>query len=138
MITDDSQVQRSTGKYYYNQYLNKKETANYHKLSPVFAQRIMTFAVPAESFTYQSYTDKTDIFNEIWKDYLNERYNVQNKKVTCYVRMTQSDFTQFDFNNFVLIGNQLYMVNKIFDYNPDELLTKVELITIQNIKAYCN
>ena len=52
--------------------------------------------------------------------------------------MTQSDFTQFDFNNFVLIGNQLYMVNKIFDYNPDELLTKVELITIQNIKAYVN
>ena len=136
VITDDSQVQRSTGKYYYNQYLNKKETANYHKLSPVFAQRIMTFAVPAESFTYQSYTGKTDIFNEIWKDYLNERYNVQNKKVTCYIKLSQSDFTQFDFNNFVLIGNQLYMVNKIFDYNPDELLTKVELITIQNIKAY--
>lgn len=136
IITDDSQIQRSTGKYYYNQYLNKKDTLNYHKLSPVSAQRIMTFAVPAESYTYQSYTGKTDIYTEIWSNYLNERYNMQNKKVTCYVRLSQSDFTQFEFNNFVQIENQLYMVNKIFDYDPEVELTKVELITISNINGY--
>ena len=136
VITDDSQVQRSIGKYYYNQYLNQKSTTKYHKISPVYAQRIMTFAVPAEQFSYISYKNKTDIYTEIWANYLNERYNVQNKKVTCYVKLNQSDFTSFDFNQFITIDNQLYIVNKIFDYNPEVELTKVELITINNIKAY--
>lgn len=138
VITDDSQVQRSIGKYYYNQYLNQKDTTKYHKISPVYAQRIMTFALPAEQFSYISYKGKTDLFTELWSNYINERYNVQNKKVTCYIRLTQSDFMQFDFNHFILIDNQLYIVNKIFDYNPEELLTKVELITINNIQAYIN
>lgn len=135
-ITDDSQTQRSTGKYYYNQYLNKKNTTKYHKLTAVNAQRILAFAVPAESYTYQSYDGKTDIYTEFWKNYLDERYNMRNKKVTCYVRLSQSDFLQFDFNNFVTIENQLYMVNKIFDYDPETYLTKVELITVSNLNGY--
>ena len=57
--------------------------------------------------------------------------------VTCYLNLKNSDWAYFDFNKFIKIDNQLYFVNKIFDYNPtSNEPTKCELITIQDIKGY--
>ena len=53
-----------------------------------------------------------------------------------FLRLTPYDIN-FKYNNFVKIENQLYMVNKIYDYNIDEnTSTKVDLITIQDLKGY--
>lgn len=77
------------------------------------------------------------IFESFWQTYLNERYNTQNKKVTTYVRLSPSDFINFDFGQFWKIGNQLYAVNKIYDYDiTSDKPTKVDLITIQDVNAY--
>ena len=57
--------------------------------------------------------------------------------VTCYLKLTPSDYANFDFNHFITIENQLYMVNKIYDYDiTNDESTKVDLITIQDIKGY--
>lgn len=77
------------------------------------------------------------VFESFWQTYLNERYNTQNKKVTTYVRLSPSDFINFDFSQFWKIGNQIYIVNKIYDYDiTSDKPTKVDLITIQDINAY--
>lgn len=96
------------------------------------------FAAPLENYT----TDATlynarYLYNSNWKSYIEERYNSNNKLVTCYLDLTPTDFINFEFNKFLLIENQLYMVNKIYDYdiNSNEP-TKVDLITIQNIDGY--
>lgn len=135
-ISDDTDLQRSTSTYAYSQYYNRLSCDTYDQLSIFDGDYMMTFNPPQDSYAYQNYSGKKGIYELFWQKYIDERYNVQNKIVTCYVRLTQVDYNNFQFNHFITIDNQLYMVNKIFDYDPNEYLTKVELITIQNINAY--
>ena len=141
-ITDDSYLQTLNKTYFYLQGAVEDKsikTTTYPVLDIVYDNYLNTFAIPQENYTYvkNSYDRKNGVYKNFWENYLNERYNKQNKIVTCYVRLTPQDFAQFEYNNFVKIGNQLYMVNKIYDYQIDEnALTKVDLITIQDIKGY--
>jgi hypothetical protein len=136
-ITDDSRNMRGSGKFVYNQYGDKINTTKYHQLSTFIGKYMMTYTVPSYTFCYQDYKGKVGLYETFWKNYLQERYDVQNKIVTCYLRLKNSDWSNFDFNKFVKIDNQLYFVNKIFDYNPaSNEPTKCELITIQDIKGY--
>lgn len=78
-----------------------------------------------------------DIYTLFWQRYIEERYDRNNKVVTCYVKLDSNDFQNFEFNKFVNIDNQLYFVNRIFDFNlTSNEPTKVELITIQDPEAY--
>lgn len=96
------------------------------------------FNTPTKNFTYDSthYNDVVDIYTNIWENYIKERYNPQNKIVTCYVSLTPTEWANFEFNNFVKIDNQLYFVNKIYDYDFTDKPVKVDLITISDIKGY--
>ena len=77
------------------------------------------------------------IFDNIWKDYINERYNIQNKKLVAYFNITPWEYLSFSFNKFVLVDNQLFMVNKIFDYDVNSSsTTKCELIQVTDISKY--
>jgi len=99
-----------------------------------------TFSTPLKTYTTvnplpgkQSY----DIYTLFWQRYIEERYDRNNKVVTCYVNITPEEYQNFEFNKFVNIDNQLYFVNRIFDFNlTSNEPTKVELITIQDPKAY--
>lgn len=137
IITDDSQNMIGTGKYVYNQYSNQIKTTKYHQLSTFIGKYMITYTVPSYTFCYQDYKGKVGLYETFWQNYLQERYDVQNKIVTCYLRLKNSDWNNFDFNKFVKIDNQLYFVNKIFDYNPSSNEpTKCELITIQDVNGY--
>ena len=98
------------------------------------------WTLPKKNYTAQAdYFSRLrgGIFESFWQTYLSERYNTQNKKVTTYVRLSPSDFINFDFSQFWKIGNQLYIVNKIYDYDiTSDKYTKVDLITVQDINAY--
>ena len=141
-ITDDSYLQTLNKTYFYLKGAVEDKsikTTTYPVLDIVYDNYLNTFAIPQENYTYvkNSYDRKNGVYKNFWQNYLNERYNKQNKIVTCYLRLTPQDFAQFEYNNFVKIGNQLYMVNKIYDYQIDEnAVTKVDLITIQDIKGY--
>lgn len=90
---------------------------------------------------YKPVTDKSTvyIYPLCWQRYLEERYNNSNKKLSTYINMTYTDFKNFNFNTFVRIGNTLYMVNKIFDFDINaNVPTKVELLTVSDIDAYQN
>jgi len=76
------------------------------------------------------------IYDICWSDYINERYNANNKKVTCYVKISPIEFEQFNFKTFVTIDNQLFVVNKIVDYDVNANTTKCELIQVSNPSGY--
>lgn len=94
-----------------------------------------TFGVPKEVYNgyLPSNIDNYSIYDR-WKNYLNEIFNVHNKKVTCYIRMTYPDFINFKFNQLFVIDNCVFLVNKIIDFNPNSTEpTKVELIQISDV-----
>ena len=138
-ISDDTNLQLSTQKYHYSQESNTISVSKYPLLDIVADSNITTFAIPNENYTclVDSYNNTNGVFHNFWEDYLNERYNKQNKIVSCYLYLTPYDIANFQYNNFVKIENQLYMVNKIYDYQiTDSNSTKVDLITVQNLKGY--
>ena len=142
-ITDDSDYMKFNKNYFYLQDAVptlKTSCTTYPNLDIINDTNLCLFAAPKKVFTYNgNYSYKNGIYNNLWENYIDERYNIQNKKVTCYINLKPEDYMNFDFDKFVKIGNQIYMVNKIYDYNvTSNNPTKVDLITVQNIGAYTN
>ena len=141
-VTDDTDFQTFNQTYFYTQdgqQGTKVNVSKYPVLDIVTDDNLCTFATPSENYTYKPkvYDNTNGIYYNFWEKYLNERYNKQNKIVTCYLRLTPTDIANFEYNHFVKIGSQLYMINKIYDYQIDEnQTTKVDLVTIQDIKGY--
>lgn len=143
-ITDDTTLQTINNIYFYTQDSEgdkNRMSVETYPLLDIKAEddNICVFTTPAENYTYkkENYNNTSGIYKNFWENYLNERYNKQNKIVTCYLRLTPYDIANFKYNNFVKIENQLYFVNKIYDYCIDEnVSTKVDLITIQDISGY--
>ena len=158
-ITDDSPNMRLTGKYTYLEaggWAGKVEATvdgvdihylEWLKFIPQFDNYIpktvdghtrlywCTFAVPAEVYngTVQGVSDQVSVYDR-WKRYLNEIFNINNKKVTCYVRMSYPEFISFRFNQLFVIDHNVFLVNKIVDFNPNSTApTKVELIQISDV-----
>lgn len=98
------------------------------------------FNTPKVDYTKDLIFDRANgrsIYDLFWGNYISDRYNVQNKKVIANFYLSISDYNNFKFNNLVLFENQLFLVNKIIDFNPtSNLTTKCELIQIQDINNY--
>lgn len=95
------------------------------------------FESPKEYYYNVSTSNVRYIYDLFWKSFIDERYNVQNKKLTAYFYLTPYDYSLIKFKDFVMIGNVLYHINKVFDYNFDSNSpTKVELCQVWNIEAY--
>lgn len=136
-LSDDTVLQTSSNKYFYAQSIGSLKSTTYPKLSISKDDYLCLFTKPKENYTFSDLSKAKGIYEIFWKDYLNERYNVQNKLVSCYLRLKPIDYINFSFNKFVTIQNQLYMVNKIYDYDiTSNGSTKVDLITIQDVKGY--
>lgn len=139
VLTDDTEFQRLSDTFFYNPTVDYKFVTLYPKLDVVYSNYMCTFGKPMENYTYQTtaYDNKTTIYDMVWKKYVEERYNKNNKVLTCYVHLTPYDYINFDFNHFVKIENQLYVVNKIYDYDAvTNQKVKVDLITVQDITGY--
>lgn len=98
------------------------------------------FNTPYEDFTSDKLflnSKGRTIYDLCWNKFINERYNAQNKKVTAFFNLTVSDYNSFNFNKFITFDNQLFMVNKIMDFNPTtNKSTKCELIQIADTNNY--
>ena len=142
VITDDSDLQIDNDIRCYGQTWNYTDVSTYPKLTTICEdngqKKLCIFNTPSTTYSSaQDFTDAKGIYDLFWKNYLDERYNIQNKIMTCYLRMSQTDFINFKFSNFVKIGNIIYFVNKIYDFNVESNgTTKVDLISVQNINGY--
>lgn len=138
-ISDDSEYQRNNNLYCFTSIqTDRTYITTFPLLDIVNGDNMCVFSSPMENYTYlNNYSGKNGIYKNLWEKYINERYNIQNKKITCYVNLSPSDYIQFDWNHFVKIGNQLCIVNKIYDYDvSSKQPTKVDLITVQDISGY--
>lgn len=150
IIVDDSPLQAAKNEYYYmdRTFALTNSCAVDPKVFPIFSSVHkkdnntyygMFFNTPNVDYTYNKQlqnTLNTNIYELFWKDYINEKYNVQNKKVTAYFHLNPSDFNSFKFNKLVTLQNQVFLVNKIIDYNLNMTdTTKCELIQISDINA---
>jgi hypothetical protein len=138
-ISDDTDFQQANNTYFYTQDVDEIiGVSTYPALDIVNGDNLCVFNIPKENYTYlNNYVGKQTIYSNFWENYLNERYNIQNKIITCYILLKPSEFNQFQWNQLVKIGNQLCIVNKIYDYNiTNNQPTKVDLITVQNIDGY--
>jgi len=139
VISDDTPMQQACNTYVYTQDGGSSTSiTSYPYLNIVKGRQMCVFNVPKENYTYyNNYAGKNSIYHNFWEKYIAERYNVANKKITCYVNMKPSDYSQFEWNKLVKIGNQLCVVNKIYDYDiQSNTTTKVDLITVQDINGY--
>lgn len=142
-ITDDTSLQLMTQTFFYTQGItdNFVKVPTYPKLDIKREgdPNLSIFGTPVKSFVYllDYFNDTKGIYYNFWQKYLDERYNPNNKIVTCYLDITPQDYMNFQFNKFIKIGNQLYIINKIYDYDiTDNSPTKVDLVTIQDISGY--
>lgn len=150
-ITDDSELQLSEDEYCYiykegsqSMYMPEFNIAtrvvdNSSGISKLYYYGIL-MNTPLTDYTRLKYPTRAlgnYIYDNFWSNYINERYNIQNKKVTMYLNITPIDYMEFKFNKFILINNQLFMINKIIDYDPTvKQTTKCELIQITDPEVY--
>lgn len=139
-ISDDTTIQETTREFTYSQNTNSVRVLQYPLLNVKTATNdLLLFNKPMESYIYDQtyFNNTTGIYQNIWQNYLDERYNSNNKIVTCWLYLKPTEYINFSFNKFIKIENQLYMINKIYDYDiTNNTPTKVDLITIQNIEGY--
>lgn len=78
-----------------------------------------------------------DVYTGRWSNIINEQYNEQNKLVTCYVKLSDADYRKLTCNRFVKIGNVLYTIYKVDDFQLGTGgLTKVTLLQVWEMKKY--
>ena len=160
-ITDDSDLMIAEGKsYYYDYRALDNDLIDYHLyekryglplFSPIWTNTASGFSDYNKSYSCLFNTPQIDyttdhmfvnakgntIYEVCWEKFINERYNSQNKKMTAFFNLTIPDYNKFKFNKFVNVDNQLFMVNKIMDFEPTKnKSTKCELIQISDISAY--
>ena len=138
-ITDDTDYQISSGEYMWNG--TGTFTTECYKLP-----KISTISNDGWSIHFESpkeyYFEKPSgsinyIYDKFWKNFIDERYSVQSKKLTAYFYLTPEDYKRINFRQFVKIENTLYHVNRIIDYDFDtNSPTKVELVQVWNTDAY--
>ena len=150
-ISDVSNKELELGKYFWivNDFLSTYSCGTYTYELPQFSPAFLSehdnrvvgclFSCPSEDYTEDKKITEAKgnyIYDICWSDYINERYNANNKKVTCYVRINPIEFEQFNFKTFVTIDNQLFVVNKIVDYDVNANTTKCELIQVSDTSGY--
>ena len=148
-ITDDSIYQKTNNLYYYTS-IDFLSFTTYPIIDFVYdtetKQYGCLFNMPSKVYANETAIrpngyrgDAVFIYNGFWKRYIEERYNLNNKKLTAYFDLTPSDFYMFKFSKFVKIENSLFIVNKISDFDMNgKGSTKVELISVTDITAYTN
>lgn len=87
--------------------------------------------------TTDTYPSGSTVYSRFWDTYISEIYNVKNKILTCYVKLSWIDILNFHFKDFVTINGVLYHPNKLINVNPlSDDTVQVEFIQVQNIDAY--
>lgn len=120
------------------------QRTNYRQFSTLTSDGLnsLDFGYPRENYANYNttnYPETSTIYSNFWKNYISEIYNVDNKIVKCYVKLTPNDMCQFSFRNFIKAFGCLWHVNKINNYNPlSDKPTEVEMIKVTNIDAYVN
>lgn len=98
------------------------------------------FGVPRELYIPDmNYNEDATLYNKFWKNYLTDRYDVNTRKVSCYVNLTGMKINQESMKDFYFFNNCIWVMNKIENYYPNSnKTTKVEFVKVNDINNYLN
>lgn len=141
-ITDDTRIMMLSDEYTWLSNINTSDSTNCYKLPDISTvdrsgKYSVHFESPKEYYIDEDYSNTDYIYSLFWEDFINERYNIQNKKLTAYFYLSPTDYYNIRFNEFIKIQNTLYHINKVFDYDFDtNSPTKLELCQVYDLTAY--
>jgi len=74
-----------------------------------------------------------NLYNTYYKDYIDSIVDTDAKLISAYFKLDEYEISTLRFNNQINIDGNWYLINKIVDWNPNQL-TYVELIKILESK----
>lgn len=100
----------------------------------------LDFGLPKEIYIPNfNYNETATLYNKFWGNYLSDRYNVNTKKVSCYVNLEGMKVNQDMLKDFYYFNNCIWVINKIENYLPNSYnTTKVEFIKVNDTDNYIN
>lgn len=93
------------------------------------------FAAVRELFDRNQRTPDTYLYDEVWKDYIEEVYDVQNKTVTLYAHISKATFDLLKADPLVQIENVLYLLTKVEGWGEHKDVCKLTLRQIRDLSA---
>lgn len=98
----------------------------------------LDFGLPKEIYIDGlNYSEDATIYNNYWKRFYNDQFNVNTKKVTCYVNLSDWDVKQELLRQFYYFNNGIWILNKIDNYDvTSNNTTRCEFIKVQDITNY--
>lgn len=70
-----------------------------------------------------------NLYNKFWRDYVNEYYSVEARKMTAFFKLDVADFYSVKFADRIFIKDSYWRILKINEFQPNkDELTEVELI----------
>lgn len=148
VLTDDSNSEYLNNTYCYNRYCSDVTTTQLVARSKIasnisyifYRDKKITNLFNIPNITYgEDFTGVKSIYDLFWKDYFDERYSYKNKVVEVKMKLSIAEYTSIRRGTFIKIDNQLYVFNKISDFDiQGDGLTKCELLTVNNLDAYTN
>lgn len=150
-VTDDTDIMKTNSEY---TWLNPSYGITYkdtygNNLFPYFSiltedkQYSLEFGKNSRYYTTSindyNYNEETTIYDQLFKKYLEDRYNFNTKILSCYVNLSIPEFNTLRLCDFVVIDSVLFSIYKISDFDVlTPGLTKVELIKVNDISNYLN
>lgn len=143
ILTDDCNSEYFNNTYCYNRYgrdvISTKVRAKVAStVSSIYYYCNITNLFNIPNITYgEDFKDVKSIYELFWKDYFDERYSYKNKVIEVKMKLSIEDYNTIKRGTFIKIDNQLYVFNKISDFDiQGDGLTKCELLTVNNLDAY--
>lgn len=94
---------------------------------------------PQQTYLPNTYTSDGDsIYDACWKNYIRDMYDVNTRKLTCYVKTEMGGKPwPYWFRRFYWFENSLWRLNEMKDLNPADFeTTQMEFIKVQDANNY--
>lgn len=139
-ISDDNSDMLNYGLFMWNDSSSERtQVTSYPNVRRLFdANNSLDFGRP-QDFYYPvgDYQPKATIYYSWWERFINEIYNINNKKLSTKIYLNIVDMNRFKHNTFIVFYSVLWFVNNIQDYNINgDNTTNVELIKVYDLEAY--
>lgn len=141
-ITDDSSEAALLGVYSWQETEPGLECTQYPYFTRLLPDKRVSLdiAKPNEYYyevTDEEYQESYTIYSRFWERYINDRYNVNSRKLTANALIGVTDFQNLEFGNFVNIGDTIWHPNKVNGYNLlSDGSTKTELVRVESLQNY--
>lgn len=98
----------------------------------------LDFGLPKEVYVGDvSYSEDATIYNSFWKAFYTDQFNINTKKLTCFVKLDRMN--QEYLRDFYFFNNSIWLLNKVDSYDiTNDATVRCEFIKVISIENYTN